>query len=495
MHQSHTSRLDARRIAPRAVLIVILLTVGLVGTGLVGAQGDAVKGDPGIGDPYFPELGNGGYDALHYTLDLRADVAANTLDGTVSIEARALEALRTFNLDLLGFDVTFVGIDGAMVDWDRQDGELVVVPLTPLPADEVFTVTVRYNGTPGTINLTGIPALIGWNNYGDGVFVASEPAGAAGWYPVNDHPLDKATYTIRVTVDDPLVVAANGVLTETIANDDTTTYVWESNDPIASYLVTVNIDDFVRVEEDGPGGLPIRNYFPADLVDAATAEFSQTADMLAFFEETFGPYPFDAYGVVVADANFGFALETQTLSLFSRRWISGRGASEEAVAHELAHQWYGNSVSPAYWSEIWLNEGFATYASWLWFEHSDGAEALDTIVRRTYNEFARAGGTRVIIGEPPAENLFDIAVYWRGALVLHALRERVGDETFFAILRTYYERHAYGNATIEDFIAVVEELSGADSTAFFDGWLYQNELPDIPEMGLSAASVEQQQSG
>lgn len=465
--------------------ILIMITV-LLAVGGVQAQGPQAGAD-GIGDPYFPQMGNGGYDALHYTLDLEADIVANTLAGTVTVELRALEDLQTFNLDFVGFDIEAITVDGAPVEYDRQEGELVVIPPEPILADTVVSVAVTYSGIPSGIAATGIPFLIGWVNYGTGVMVASEPSGSAGWYPVNDHPLDKAPYTFRITVPEPYVVAANGVLQDTIDNGNTLTYVWDSDDPIASYLVTVNIGEFVRQEQEGPNGLVIRNYFPPAIADKAEREFAKTPDMIQFFIDTFGPYPFDAYGVVVADADLSFALETQTLSLFSRSWISGNGDAEEAVAHELAHQWYGNSVSPAAWEDVWLNEGFATYASWLWFEHEGGAEQLTRIVTEVYTQIAQGRRSFIPPGNPPADDLFNISVYWRGALVLHALREQVGDDAFFSILRTYYDRYKYGNAAIPDFIAVAEEISGADLRDFFDAWLYGEALPDIPEMGLSAA--------
>ncbi|MCD4684931.1 MAG: M1 family metallopeptidase [Anaerolineae bacterium] len=368
-------------------LSIFLVTLLILPLSLAGAQGPT--DDPGsIGDAYYPSLGNSGYDVLHYTIDLHADVDRDLISGTTTIEAHALDDLNTFHLDFAGLTVETVAVNDAAVDWDRVEHELIVIPLVPLPADEPFTVAVTYSGKPAGVQMSGIPFLTGWTNYGGGVFVASEPAGSAGWYPVNDHPLDKATYTFRITVPQPYVVAANGVLTETLDDGDQTTYVWEMRQPLASYLATVNIDEFVRVEETGPHGLPIRNYFPPDLVDQATLEFAKTADMIAYFEDVFGPYPFEAYGVVVADTGFPFALETQTISLFSRSWISGAGAAESAVAHELAHQWFGNSVSLSDWQDIWLNEGFAVYAEWLWFGHQDGPERLDELVRSTYTQIA-----------------------------------------------------------------------------------------------------------
>ena len=470
--------------------ITLVTLIVLLAAGAVHAQGP-VAGEDGIGDPYFPDLGNGGYNALHYTLDLTADVENNTLSGTVTMDATAEADLRTFNLDFAGFEVSNVAVNGHAVDWDRKGSELIVVPLTPVPAGE-FSVSVTYSGIPQPLRSSAVPIEVGWNNYGTGSYVASEPDGAQNWYPVNDHPLDKATYTIRITVALPYVVAANGVLEDTIDNGDgTTTYVWESSHPMASYLVTVGIDDYVMQTQEGPDGLPIRNFFPPEIAEEAQIDFSTTPDMIAFYSETFGPYPFEAYGVVVADVDLGFALETQTLTLFARSWVTEFGDIEEAVAHELAHQWFGNSVSLASWPDIWLNEGFATYASWLWFEHSQGATYLDSVVEQVYASIAGSPPMAVTPpGKAPAGDLFNFGVYYRGALVLHALREQVGDDTFFEILRTYYERFAYANASIEDFTALAEEISGEDLGAFFEGWLRDDVMPDIPSMGLSAAVTQ-----
>jgi len=251
--------------------IGLLILVVMLAAGTVRAQGPGQAGSDGIGDPYFPQMGNGGYDALHYTLDLAADIQHNTLSGTVTIEAQTTEDLRSFNLDFSGFEIAQVTLDGQPVSYDRQAGELIIGPLDPpLASGETITVAVSYSGTPQGIAVAGIPLLLGWYNYGSGVFVASEPAGAAGWYPVNDHPLDKATYTFRITVPEPYIVAANGVLEDTLDHGDTTTYVWEMRQPMASYLATVDIDRFELQTGEGPGGLPIRNYFPPDI--AARAE-------------------------------------------------------------------------------------------------------------------------------------------------------------------------------------------------------------------------------
>jgi aminopeptidase N len=231
--------------------------------------------------------------------------------------------------------------------------------------------------------------------------------------------------------------------------------------------------------QEGPNGLPIRNFFPPEIADEAERDFADTPAMIAYFSEVFGPYPFEAYGVVVADTSLGFALETQTLSLFARSWVTDFGDIEEAVAHELVHQWYGNSVSLARWEDIWLNEGFATYGSWLWLAHRYGDEALAEYVTQVEESLREQSSGILPPGDPPASDLFNVGVYYRGALALHALRLEVGDDAFFEILRTYAERFEYGNATTEDFIALAEEISGQSLELFFQGWLYAEAMPGL----------------
>ena len=321
-----------------------------------------------------------------------------------------------------------------------------------------------------------------------GIFVLSEPDGAAGFYPVNDHPSDKATYTFRVTVPDPFEAVANGVLIETTDHGDMTTFLFEARDPMASYLATINIDEFESETSESESGIPIRNYFPTGLSEEMRKPFARQGEMIDYFSDLFGAYPFEVYGALVIDMEFGAALETQTLSIFSKAMIDSneQEGSESVVAHELAHQWFGDSISLADWKDIWLNESFATYSQGLWTEHTQGREALDEWVRRTYDYVRRERESMSPPGEPPADRLFNAGVYYWGALALHGLRLEVGDETFFEILKTYHERFADGNATTADFIAVAEEVSEKELSEFFDSWLYNEELAPIPQLRLEA---------
>jgi aminopeptidase N len=439
----------------------------------------------GLGDPYYPQLGNGGYDVFRYTLDLSADVERNTLGGIATIAARATQDLRAFNLDFEGFTISAIGVDGQPVTYRRSGRELTITPAAPLLAGTIFSTTVAYSGTPHTTRSEAVNIPLGWNTYKDGVYVVSEPSGAATWYPANDHPLDKALYSFKITVAKPLVVAANGLLIGTADNGMTQTFSWETHHPMASYLATVNIGRFVTQTASGPGNLLIRNFFPTELASNATLVFSRTGEMIEFFDDLFGTYPFEAYGVVVANQELGFALETQTLSVFGRDAVTGDPSQPEpTVAHELAHQWFGNSVSLKRWQDIWLNEGFATYAEWLWAEHKSGPQAIEAEVRHSYGFLAQNSAPPP--GRPPANNLFNTSVYIRGALTLHVLRLKVGDVVFGHILRSYASRYRDANASTNDFIVVAQEISGQNLGELFDAWLYSEQLPDIPELGLSS---------
>lgn len=474
--------------------INVLILVLAIGVSFFTQAGSALArepqpGAPGIGDSLYPGFGNGGYDVQHYALDLTVDPATSAISGSTTILALATQDLSSFNLDLIGFSVTSVIVNESQATFSRDGQELTITPNAPITSGSPFTVTVEYNGVPEQITSVAIPVLTGWviADSGSGMkesFVLSEPDGAANFYPVNDHPLDKATYTIRVTLPKPYEAVVNGDNIQVIDNGDTTTTVGEVESPMASYLTTIEIGDFDLVEEPGTHGVPIRNYFAAGLGDDYRAAFARQDDMIGYFQSLFGEYPFKVYGAVLVNAITGSALETQTLSIFGTDMInpSDPQENEATVAHELSHQWYGDSVSVADWRDIWLNEGFATYAEVLWREHTDGIDARDAWIGDTYQYFL--DNALPPPGTPPADDLFNSSVYYRGALTLHALRLKIGDAAFFNLLHEWYTRHRDGNVSTADFIALANEISGQDLSAFFDAWLYQPALPPISEMGL-----------
>lgn len=444
---------------------------------------DPLAGSSGLGDSLYPEFGNGGYDTKSYTLEITVnDVRTSDLTAVTAIEAVATQELSRFNLDFAGFEITGITVNDEAAEFQRKGQELTIIPAGSLKEGETFSVAVSYRGVPDPMESQALPFPTGWIVYDKGIFVLSEPDGSASFYPVNDHPLDKAIYTIVVTVPEPYEAAANGVLVDETDNGETTTYRFEIRDPMASYLTTVNINDFDVETMKSANGVPIRNYYAASLPDDINKPFARQGEMIDYFSGLFGGYPFEVYGALVMDTEFGAALENQTMSIFGVDMVDLEDleGTEAVVAHELAHQWFGDSVSVADWSDIWLNEGFATYGEGLWVEHDYGRRGLDQWAESVYNEVEAYPDYYPPPGDPPANDLFNGGVYLRGGLTLHALRLEVGDDAFFEILRTYHARYKFGNASTGDFIAVAEEISGKQLDDLFDAWLYDETLPPLP---------------
>jgi aminopeptidase N len=413
-------------------------------------------------------------------------VTTSDLTGIATLEAQATQNLNSFNLDFIGFEITSITVNGAEAEFERDGQELTIFPATPLSENESFTVEVRYEGSPDVMYSQALHFQTGWVTYDGGVFVLSEPDGAASFFPANDHPLDKALFTFRVTVPEPYEVAANGLLVETTDNGDTNTFLFEVRDPMTTYLATININQFEVETMESAAGVPIRNYYAVGLPEKINEPFARQGEMIDHFSELFGPYPFEVYGALVMDTEFGAALENQTMSIFGLDMVDLNNVewTEYVVAHELTHQWFGDNVSVADWSDIWLNEGFATYGEALWAEYLHGKPGISNYIRGLYGEVKEFSEFYPPPGNPQADDLFNGGVYYRGALTLHALRLEIGDEAFFETLKTYQERYAQGNASTEDFIAVAEEVSGELLDDLFEAWLYDEQLPPMPELGL-----------
>lgn len=483
---------------------------GITGDEVTTTAVAVVTGSPGaegVGDPLYAGLGNGGYDVQHYDVVLDYRPTDNALDGLVTIEAVATADLSAFNIDLKSMTVEDVTVDGRPATFRHEEPELVIEPDAPLAAGTTFTVAVDYLGFPERVPTRAVPAPIGWFAEPDGVYVMSEPDATSSWVPVSDHPSDKATWSFSVTVPSDQQVAANGTLVDTIVDGSSTTYVWNHDFPMATYLVALGIGRFDVVDgEPTESGVAIRDYFERPVDQAIRQSFARQRDMIEFYEDLFGPYPFEAYGALVVESRIGAfaALETQTLSTFPVD-PSETSYPEFIVAHEAVHQWFGNSLTPAAWDDIWLNEGFATYFEWVWTAATQGQENPDAIAARNYallsgQQFVDQGIPSAQIesiladnfpppGTPPPDNLFNGAVYLRGALLLHALRQEVGDDAFFEAIRIYADRYAYSTVTTEDFRAVMEEVSGQDLGSFFTAWLDDPQIPAIPAKGLEPPTL------
>ncbi|GAA2866170.1 M1 family metallopeptidase [Nonomuraea rubra] len=437
------------------------------------ASPSGTPGAPGAGDPYFPGQGNGGYDALHYDLTLDYDPSSGRLSGRAAISARATQALSRFNLDLVDtLSVRSVTVDGRPAAYAQSGSELVVTPSRTLRDRRGFSVVVRYDGSPAHV-IDPDGSKDGWIKTEDGVFNANEPQGAMTWYPGNHHMTDKATYRFTVTVPSSSVAVANGDLVRQAAKGGRTTYVWNSREPMASYLATVSIGTF-ELTDRRIGGYRVTTAVDPQAAGDATGFAERHPPALDYFSRLFGRYPYSSTGGIVDHApDVGYALETQTRPIYPR--VPG----ESLLAHELAHQWFGNSVTPTLWRDIWLNEGFATYSEWLWADER-GTQTVQAAFDEAYARPAEHEFWQTPTADPGGpENLFHAPVYDRGAMTLHVLRTTVGDDTFFAILRAWAGRYRYGNADTAAFIALSERVSGKDLGALFDAWLFKPGKPSL----------------
>ncbi|MEU8705388.1 M1 family metallopeptidase [Streptomyces sp. NPDC048565] len=439
----------------------------------------------GIGDRLFPHLGNPGYDVLSYDIAL-AYKGRNTepLDAVTTIDARTTAPLERINLDFARGTVRSVEVNGRNTEFATVGEDLVVDAPSRLPAGVPLRITVRHTSDP-----SGDQSVGGWVRTADGLAMANQADAAHRVFPSNDHPADKAYFTFRVTAPKDLTVVAGGLPTGKQDHAGTTTWTYRSGHPMATELAQVSIGRSAVPRRTGPGGLPVRDVVPAADREKLEPWLKKTPAQLDWMEKQVGPYPFETYGLLVADTRTGFELETQTLSLFERSLFTGTGYPEwyveSVMVHELAHQWFGDSVSPGSWSDLWLNEGHAT-----WYEARYAEEHAKKPMERRMREAYAASDSWRAAGGPPARpdvptpdhkiSLFRPVVYDGSALVLYALREEIGEAAFDRLERTWVRAHRNGSATTRQFTALASRIAGRDLTEFFDGWLYGKKTPPMP---------------
>jgi aminopeptidase N len=440
-------------------------------------------------DPYTPGHGTEDFDVTHYDLHLDYQVATNRLNGHASLSARATVTLTSIMLNLTGLRVLKARVNGSRpARFTQREGRIVITSAQPIPAGSTFTVDVRYEGRPGP--LRGNWGDVGWEELTDGVLVAGQPTGAPSWFPCNDHPSRKASFGFTVTTETNYGVVCNGTLVAKHSKASRQTWVYEQAEPMATYLATVQIGRY-RIEPltaPGPQGGPALTAVPAPaqylaappaLIPLARAALSAQQHMMVTFAGLFGPYPFPGYTVVVTDDELEIPLEAQSLSIIGRNHLDQSWNSQRLIAHELAHQWFGNCLTASRWQDIWLHEGFACYAEWLWSEASGqggagahAAEALRGLAAKPQD---------VIIGDPGPELMFDDRVYKRGALALHALRTALGDDRFFSFLKAWVDQNRFGSVCTSRLSALAqtfgEGIGGFDADAVLAAWLYRKALP------------------
>ncbi len=435
------------------------------------------------GDRRLPQLGSADIDVTHYDVRLTYDPALQRLAGTATLQLTTTADTDQVALDADSLEVRSVRVDGGERPFVTESRELVTTLGRTASAGSELEIVVTY-----TVDLGGdIPVELdgGVHLTADGLWSVNEPQGASTWIPANDHPTDKATWTFAMTVPDGDTAVLNGASAGAVANGDGfTTWTWEQTEPMAPYLILFLVGDYELV--DGgvtSSGVEIR-HAAIEGADRTIGRYTAaTIEQFEFFEPLFGPYPLDRYGLAIADSVPGLAMETQGLSLFSRDDLDGSlGYLQHLLlAHELAHQWFGNAVSPATWDDIWLNEGFATYAQWLWLDHI-GISPLEAAAA---GALAQSPTDQGAVARP--DELFGAVAYDGGATVLHALRATIGDEAFFDGLRSWVVDHRGSNASTADFAAHMSHVSGLDLDRFFEEWVYAEDRPDrYPDGDTSA---------
>jgi aminopeptidase N len=463
------------RVGVAGLAVVAVALAGCTEDRPTSARPDFRPGAEGAGDPYFPTYGNGGYDVAGYDLKLKYEPATGRLTGTATITATATQDLSRFDLDLAHLTAGAVTVDGTAATAEAKQNELVITPRAGLSKGKPFTVVVAYGGKPEALRN---PALGqgGWLRTRDGAFALGQPESASTWFPVNDHPSDKAAFKLAMTVPDGVEAISNGVPGRRESANGWSTWTWTESAPMASYLTTVVIGRYriTSTTHDGkPLVIAVPDTVPADA--PAVQSLARTGEITDFLATQFGPYPFDAYGgIVLDDLRVGYALETQSRPAYGITFFRG-GPNTVVVAHELAHQWFGDSVALERWQDIWLNEGFATYAEWLWLEH-EGRQSVEASFDRAYNGYH---WTEPAL-DPGTAHLFGAGAYQRGAMTLQALRRTIGDPAFFGLLKSWPAEHRNGNGTTGEFIAAAQTASGKDLGSFFETWLSGTTKPPHP---------------
>jgi aminopeptidase N len=448
-------------------------------------------GEPGIGDRLFPTLGNGGYDARHYDLHLTYATSAPEQDvaGEVTMLARSTQALSSFNLDFAGDSVSGVRVNGRRADFTRSGSELVITPSKAIGKGRKFIARVDFVSGPFT------PAPddtlpFGWFTTLDGSVTAGQPDQSQTIYPVNDHPADMASYTIRFDVPEGVTAVGNGELRWSSTRGGRTRSLYLMKEPMASELIQLAVGGLSVVERGHVRGVSLRDVVPTSRAAELEPQLTGTPNHMNWLVDRVGRYPFDTYGVLAANQLFGYALETQTLSIHPAFVFEADYPPqnrEPLMVHELAHQWYGDSVAPESWSDLWLNEGHATWYEWVYADefYADTVPALEFVgrIKEAYSHGDEWRGLYGPVARPASNELFDLFspnVYDGGAVVLYALRQVIGERAFGALERQWAQRYAGESVGTEDFIALASKVARRNLGPFLRDWLYGTTTPPMP---------------
>ncbi len=481
-----------RAVGPALMLLAVLAAPA--------AATAASPGAAGLGDRLAPGLGNGGYDVLHYDLDLRYATSApsQSVDGTVTILAQATQSLSRFNLDFGGDSVGSVSVDGRAAAFRPDGEELVITPRRAIDRREKFIVRVsHFVATPTAAG--DEPESVAFFTHADGSATAFQPYFAHLYFPSNDHPRDKATFSFRFDVPAGTEAVANGLPLGHWTSRGRTTWAYVQRRPMATELTQLAVGNYDLTTPGRHPGVLLRDVTAPSLTAFLLPKLALIPDHLEWMEDWVGRYPFDVYGALVPDAaDIGFALETQTISLYDDNWFTQntQGVWEPTMMHELAHEWFGNSVSPYEWSDLWFNEGHASWYEFIFAEENGqlaedtedwpdetGYATVEELMEAIYahgDQWRQDFGpvARPISGD--AAGLFNFQMYHGGSLVLYALRQKIGNRAFEQLERELVRRYRDDVLRTADFIALASHVARRDLSGFLRSWLYGETTPPMP---------------
>lgn len=429
-------------------------------------------------DAYLPQSGDARYAVSHYLLDLSYTPRINRLEGTATLSVTVLEGTKSLRVDLIGLQAGKVRVDGKLHKQVTQGPHALQIRFAEaLPEGARLSIAIEYSGRPAPTKSRW--GLIGWEELENGALVASQPSGAPTWFPCNDRVDDRGRYDVRFTCDREFFVDVTGVPGRVSTRGGTRTWTFASEVPTATYLVAAHIGMYIEFQLG-----PARVITPSVQEARVREAFAPLTQMMTVFEEWFGAYPQEDLSIVVTEDELDIPLEAQGMATFG---INHCEPSEQRlIAHELAHQWFGNSVGIARWEDIWLNEGFACFAEWVWSEASGGP----SIAECAQDHYARLAELPqdLCLGGPGPSDMFDDRVYKRGALLLEALRRRLGDPLFRELLLNWATSWRHQLVVTADFRAAAEALSAEPLAGFWQEWLVETKLPALPAVGAVRAS-------
>jgi hypothetical protein len=420
-----------------------------------------------------------GFDVQKYTITLSISQDPSMISGNVLAEVVAEEALPTITYNLIGLSVSQVLVNGQAASFTHQNG-LVQIQVNKA-AGESFSTQVFYSGSP---QLSGDSYNVGMYIRPNSIFTVSDPDAGRYWWPCYDHPWDKAIVDLIITLRSDWKVAANG-LRESIVDhgDGTATTTWRGYHPMTTYLVCITAGNYMEIPQTAmQGELPILNFVSPNQYNNALNDFASMPAMIDYYSYLFGDYPFEKYGNATVNMSTFGAMEHQTMTTLGNYIITGDGSQELVIAHELAHQWFGNAVSFLDFPDVWLSEGFATYSEQLWVDKTQGWQAACDYVLSSYQNYYlnwENVANPATIYDPDFNHYFYPPSYEKAASVLHMLRLKLGDDQFFQVLQQYFQTYKHGNAITPEFQAVAETVSGLDLGQFFAQWIYGKGIPTV----------------